>query len=117
MLKLGVCAGQAARPVRPDGWLGRLGGHSRDSPFWNELIDPLAAPLEVGAAPDSESRHWIQASSMTTTMTLNRITTAKGWHTDPLAEHDLRFNDGDTWTEHVTHFGPVPCQGCNRATA
>ena len=44
-----------------------------------------------------------------------KIPTKKGWHADPLAKHDLRFHDGDDWTEHVTHFGPVPCQGCNPA--
>ncbi len=37
----------------------------------------------------------------------------KGWHADPLNQHDLRYHDGETWTEHATHFGPVPCQGCN----
>lgn len=56
---------------------------------------------------------------MTATTTLERNTsttttiTLKGWHTDPEAQHDLRFHDGTAWTEHVTHFGPVPCQGCN----
>jgi len=38
--------------------------------------------------------------------------TAKGWHDDPWHRHDLRYHDGDGWTEHVTHFGPVPCTGC-----
>ncbi|MEL7157495.1 MAG: DUF2510 domain-containing protein [Actinomycetota bacterium] len=37
----------------------------------------------------------------------------RGWHADPRREHDLRFHDGAAWTEHVTHFGPVPCRGCN----
>lgn len=41
------------------------------------------------------------------------VTVERGWHTDPRREHDLRFHDGEAWTEHVTHFGPVPCQGCN----
>lgn len=36
---------------------------------------------------------------------------ARGWHDDPLGLHDLRFHDGLEWTEHVTHFGPVPCLG------
>lgn len=54
-----------------------------------------------------------------TTTTINRTstttttrTTKKGWHTDPEGQHDLRFHDGTDWTEHVTHFGPVPCRGC-----
>jgi hypothetical protein len=54
----------------------------------------------------------------TTTTAIRTITTApteKGWHTDPLAEHELRYHDGNDWTEHVTHFGPVPCKGCNPA--
>lgn len=38
--------------------------------------------------------------------------TAKGWHDDPWGHHDLRYHDGAAWTEHVTHFGPVPCAGC-----
>ncbi|MDH4363587.1 MAG: DUF2510 domain-containing protein [Acidimicrobiia bacterium] len=37
---------------------------------------------------------------------------AKGWHDDPWRNHDLRYHDGTGWTEHVTHFGPVPCPGC-----
>jgi hypothetical protein len=39
----------------------------------------------------------------------------KGWHTDPWQEHDLRYHDGKVWTDHVTHFGPVPCMGCHHA--
>ena len=53
-----------------------------------------------------------------TTTTLTRTTTTrttkKGWHDDPRAEHKLRFHDGDAWTEHTTHHGPVPCLGCHR---
>jgi hypothetical protein len=37
---------------------------------------------------------------------------AKGWHDDPWHHHELRYHDGAGWTEHVTHFGPVPCAGC-----
>lgn len=36
----------------------------------------------------------------------------KGWHEDPLGHHHLRYHDGNGWTEHVTHFGPVPCGSC-----
>ena len=43
-----------------------------------------------------------------------RPITAKGWHQDPRGEHKLRFHDGAEWTEHTTHHGPVPCQGCAR---
>jgi hypothetical protein len=39
-----------------------------------------------------------------------------GWHRDPWRQHDLRYHDGRQWTEHVTHFGPVPCQGCDLGT-
>ncbi len=39
---------------------------------------------------------------------------SKGWHADPMAIHKLRWHDGEEWTEHVTHFGPVPCQQCGR---
>ena len=46
---------------------------------------------------------------MTTTRTK---TTLKGWHDDPRGEHKFRFHDGVDWTEHTTHFGPVPCTGC-----
>lgn len=38
--------------------------------------------------------------------------TARGWHDDPSRRHDLRYHDGTGWTDHVTHFGPVPCAGC-----
>ncbi|MEM9132757.1 MAG: DUF2510 domain-containing protein [Actinomycetota bacterium] len=37
----------------------------------------------------------------------------RGWHPDPTREHELRFHDGQAWTDHVTHLGPVPCRGCN----
>lgn len=35
-----------------------------------------------------------------------------GWHPDPRDQHDLRYFDGRSWTEHVTHHGPTPCSGC-----
>lgn len=35
-----------------------------------------------------------------------------GWFTDPEALHNLRYFDGVNWTNHVTHFGPTPCQQC-----
>lgn len=38
--------------------------------------------------------------------------TKKGWLEDPLGQHKFRFHDGQQWTEHTTHFGPVPCLGC-----
>lgn len=37
----------------------------------------------------------------------------KGWHDDPMAIHKQRWHDGAEWTEHVTHFGPVPCHSCS----
>ena len=52
-----------------------------------------------------------QTSTQTETGTVPAA--VKGWHADPEGRHDLRFHDGKAWTEHVTHFGPVPCQGCN----
>lgn len=35
-----------------------------------------------------------------------------GWYPDPRLEHNLRYFDGSRWTEHVTHFGPTPCDRC-----
>ncbi len=35
-----------------------------------------------------------------------------GWFPDPHGLHNLRYFNGDTWTDHVTHFGPTPCSGC-----
>ncbi len=35
-----------------------------------------------------------------------------GWYHDPYEVHKLRYYDGDEWTGHVTHAGPVPCQHC-----
>ena len=37
-----------------------------------------------------------------------------GWFPDPTRQHDLRYHDGTDWTDHVTHFGPTPCQGCRQ---
>jgi hypothetical protein len=36
-----------------------------------------------------------------------------GWFPDPEGVHHLRYFDGVDWTDHVTHFGPTPCQGCH----
>ncbi len=55
------------------------------------------------------------AIQMTETMNASATAvrvTRKGWHDDPRGDHKLRYHDGDTWTEHTTHFGPVPCHGC-----
>jgi hypothetical protein len=35
------------------------------------------------------------------------------WYPDPRHQHQLRYFDGATWTDHVTHLGPVPCPGCS----
>lgn len=39
-------------------------------------------------------------------------TAQPGWFNDPLGRHHLRYHDGTEWTDHVTHFGPTPCEGC-----
>lgn len=53
---------------------------------------------------------------MAATMTIMERTDpaeiASGWYPDPQRQHNLRYHDGRDWTEHVTHFGPVPCPGC-----
>ena len=36
-----------------------------------------------------------------------------GWFPDPDHLHNLRYFDGQAWTDHVTHFGPTPCPGCS----
>lgn len=36
-----------------------------------------------------------------------------GWFKDPRQLHNLRYFDGQFWTDHVTHFGPSPCAGCS----
>ncbi|MGI9597312.1 MAG: DUF2510 domain-containing protein [Acidimicrobiales bacterium] len=42
-----------------------------------------------------------------------QIAVAKpGWYPDPHHQHNLRYHDGETWTDHVTHYGPTPCLGC-----
>ena len=38
-------------------------------------------------------------------MELDRDTTLAGWHRDPSGRHELRFWDGDRWTEHVVDGG------------
>lgn len=35
-----------------------------------------------------------------------------GWYPDPEQRHNLRYFDGQDWTDHVTHYGPTPCGGC-----
>lgn len=41
------------------------------------------------------------------------VLTEPGWFADPLGQHELRYFDGRTWTNHVTHNGPKPCPGCH----
>ena len=53
------------------------------------------------------------ATMKPTDTTIHVEAVAKGWHADPWRRHDLRYHDGRSWTDHVTHFGPVPCRGCN----
>lgn len=94
----------------------------------------------MGGSPDSEIAANPHRRSMTSTMQLAETATpttapisveslapatipaptpvapatpTKGWHEDPLRQHDLRWHNGIEWTEHVTHYGPVPCRGCN----
>lgn len=65
--------------------------------------------------PDSSPGDPIDDRDMTTHLietTKVRTPTKKGWHDDPRGEHKLRFHDGVEWTDHTTHFGPVPCAGC-----
>ena len=40
--------------------------------------------------------------------------TESGWYPDPDSKHHLRYYDGMSWTEHVTHHGPSPCSGCGQ---
>jgi len=57
-------------------------------------LEPAADQQSFGAAP-------------TMTMTVD-----PGWYQDPYEVHKLRYFDGNEWTGHVTHAGPVPCQHC-----
>lgn len=43
---------------------------------------------------------------------MGALLTDAGWYQDPYEVHKLRYFDGDEWTGHVTHAGPVPCQHC-----
>ncbi len=37
---------------------------------------------------------------------------SEGWFPDPEELHKMRYFDGNTWTEHVIHYGPAPCERC-----
>jgi len=45
------------------------------------------------------------------TDTLAKPVTA-GWFEDPSGDHKLRYFNGEDWTSHVTHYGPMPCDKC-----
>ncbi len=84
------------------------------------VTNPYANPLQPGLRPIRGDVSCLTVDVMTSTMqfleatkTTEAVAATKGWHADPQGRHDLRFHDGTSWTEHVTHFGPVPCQGCN----
>lgn len=51
------------------------------------------------------------ARTFDSTSVLSSVADA-GWYQDPYEVHKLRYFDGDEWTGHVTHAGPVPCQHC-----
>lgn len=94
---------------------------TRRRPISSDVSDPPRELHGVRAIPDGLDPAVVHDHHMTTwmleteeTTTTTPKTTAKGWHPDPRAEHKLRFHDGDGWTEHATHFGPVPCSGCHR---
>jgi len=80
-------------------------------------LDPTSFDLAVLGITTTPTTTTPRAITTRTTATSPRTTIRKGWHSDPHGEHDLRFHDGESWTAHVTHFGPVPCQGCNQTTA
>lgn len=42
---------------------------------------------------------------------------APGWHTDPRAEHELRYWDGSVWTDHVLDPPPPSATGSAEAGA
>ncbi len=51
-----------------------------------------------------------RSADLRTIQPLQRV--AAGWHPDPEGAHRLRYHDGQAFTAHTTHFGPVPCAGC-----
>lgn len=52
-----------------------------------------------------------QSSELASSMSSTAVTS--GWYRDPSGQHEMRYNNGQHWTEHVTHSGPTPCQGCS----
>ncbi len=67
------------------------------------LMTALLSPHHIATAPSTTPADVVIAP----------LSVGRGWHPDPIREHDLRFHDGEVWTDHVTHLGPVPCLGCN----
>lgn len=73
--------------------------------------------MRRGIPPIREAEIDLRVDDMTATMKFAEAEylgpQTKGWHPDPLGDHDQRFHDGQEWTQHVTHYGPVPCNRCN----
>ena len=66
---------------------------STGGPAANATVSPSASPT-VAASPETT------ASTSTSTPTV-----PSGWYADPSGRFELRYWDGDQWTEHVSRGG------------
>lgn len=69
-------------------------------------------PIWARASQCKTIRHQRRCVDMTLVEQRTISISEAGWYPDPNREHRLRYHDGQTWTPHVTHFGPSPCHGC-----
>jgi hypothetical protein len=66
------------------------------------IVAVIALPLWIGGLV----LWWVTMKQRRTTTPADPHTSAPpGWHPDPLARYELRFWDGQRWTEHVSRGG------------
>jgi hypothetical protein len=77
------------------------------SPTSSSTSAAASTPVTASAAADPSSGY--SAASQPSTATAAASTPASsvpaGWYADPAGRFDLRYWDGNTWTEHVSRAG------------
>ncbi len=87
----------AAAASEPAGW----GSTSTASPASSSTPAAAAAAADPSSGYSAAS----QPSTATAAAAASSSTVPAGWYADPAGRFDLRYWDGNTWTEHVSRAG------------
>jgi len=76
------------------------------SPGWSQHpANPGYAADSPYPSPDAPGSPGSAASTATSPSAASSTAPKPSWHPDPAGRHQLRYWDGDTWTEHVSNAG------------